>query len=83
MHHSDCCKVLLIVYADDINNMGNDKKGIEELKAFLQSQLHTDDIGRLRYFSGIEVARSKETLVCLKENVLDILDEMVYWVKAY
>lgn len=29
MHHSDCCKVLLIFYADDIINTGDDKKGIE------------------------------------------------------
>ena len=45
-------KVLLIVYADDIIITGDDQKGIDELKAFLQAQFHTKDLGKLRYFYG-------------------------------
>ena len=53
-------RTLLIVYVDDIIITGENTRGIEELKTFLQGQFHTKDLGQLRYFLGIEVARSKE-----------------------
>lgn len=47
-----------MVYVDDIVITGDDSGGIASLKQFLQQQFHTKDLGRLRYFLGIEVARS-------------------------
>lgn len=40
--------MLLIVYLDNINIIGDDKKGIEELKEFLQSLSQSKDLGKLQ-----------------------------------
>lgn len=51
--------IILVVYVDDIKITGSDSGGIIELKHFLQKRFHTKDLGKLRYFLRIEVARSK------------------------
>ena len=74
--HSSAGRILLVVYVDDIVITGDDSKGIQELKLFLQKQFQTKDLGQLRYFLGIEVARSSEG-ICLSQRkyVLDLLSE--------
>ena len=68
--------ILLVVYVDDIVIPESDSKGISFLKFFLQSQLHTRDLGMLRYFLGIEVMRSKyEIFLSQRKYVLDLLSE--------
>ncbi|KAL4018605.1 hypothetical protein IC575_022205 [Cucumis melo] len=68
--------VLLIVYVDDIVITGNDASGISYLKTFLQGQLHTKDLGQLKYFLGIEVMRSKKCIyLSQRKYVLDLLSE--------
>ena len=62
--HSSAGTILLVVYVDDIVITRDDSKGIQELKFFLQKQFQTKDLGQLRYFLGIEVARSSEG-ICL------------------
>ena len=52
-------KILLIVYVEDII-ITRDDKGIDDLKIYLQNSFRTKDLGKLRYFLGIEVARSKK-----------------------
>ena len=61
-HTSDRGKILLIVYVDDIIIIGDDKQDIDDLKGYLQNSFRTKDLGKLRYFLGIEVARSKESI---------------------
>ena len=39
---------------------GNDPKSIEQYKVFLNSQFKIKDLGKLKYFLGIEVARSSK-----------------------
>uniref|UniRef100_A0A2N9G040 RNA-directed DNA polymerase n=1 Tax=Fagus sylvatica TaxID=28930 RepID=A0A2N9G040_FAGSY len=51
--------VILVVYVDDIVITGSDKEGIQILINHLSSSFLTKDLGKLRYFLGIEVARSK------------------------
>ena len=51
--------VIVVVYVDDILISGNDNVGIVDVKKYLQGKFVTKDLGLLRYFLGIEIARSK------------------------
>ena len=55
-HTSTRGKILLIVYVDDIIITSDDIKGIDDLKRYLQNSFRTKDMGKLRYFLGIEIA---------------------------
>ncbi|KAH1055755.1 hypothetical protein J1N35_033820, partial [Gossypium stocksii] len=69
-------KAILIVYVDDIILIGDDEEEISNLKKLLNMELETKDLGKLRYFLGMEVARSKERLVInQRKYVLDLLKE--------
>ena len=50
--------ILPIVYVDDIVITRDDTKGIDSLKKYLPKHFQTKDLGSLKYFSDIEVARS-------------------------
>jgi len=50
--------IFLVVYVDDIVVTRDYLGGIARLKQFLQKQFHMKDLVKLRYFLGIEVARS-------------------------
>ena len=50
--------VIMMVYVDDIILTRQDTQGILETKVYLQEQFVTKDLGPLRYFLGIEVARN-------------------------
>lgn len=50
----------LLVYVDDILVTGTNSALIQEVKLFLSSQFKIKDLGTLRYFIGIEVARSPQ-----------------------
>lgn len=55
---------------------GNNETTINDLKKFLNSCFKIKDLGPLKYFLGIEVARSNAGItVCQKKYTLDILDE--------
>ena len=75
-HTFDRRKILLIVYVDDIIITEDDKQGIDDLKRYLQNSFRTKDLGKLRYFLDIEVARSKEGIsLSQRKYLLDILEE--------
>ncbi|XP_071909660.1 uncharacterized protein [Coffea arabica] len=75
--HSKEGKVaILIVYVDDIILTGDDCGGLENLKKFLAKEFEIKDLGNLKYFLGMEFARSKEGIVVSqKKYVLDLLKE--------
>ncbi|KAD3641543.1 hypothetical protein E3N88_30767 [Mikania micrantha] len=55
---------------------GNDKEEILKLKTNLFSEFEMKDLGRLKYFLGIEVLRSKQGIfICQKKYILDLLAE--------
>ncbi|KAM1225355.1 hypothetical protein ACFX2G_045082 [Malus domestica] len=53
----------LIIYVDDMIVMGDDKEEISSLKDYLATEFTMKDLGGLKYFLGIEVARSKQVSV--------------------
>jgi len=71
-------RILLIVYVNDIVITRNDTKEIDSLKKYLQKQFQTKNLGSLKYFLGIEVARSKKgILLSQKKYELALLLETV------
>ena len=63
-HHSSIGQfIYLIVYVDDIIITGSDHDGIQKLKQHLFSHFQTKDLGKLKYFLGIEVAQSNSGVV--------------------
>ncbi|XP_024156017.1 uncharacterized mitochondrial protein AtMg00810-like [Rosa chinensis] len=63
---------------DDIFITGNNEKAIGDLKKFLSSCFKIKDLGPLKYFLGIEVARSKAGItICQQKYTFDILEGAV------
>ncbi|CAN1141771.1 Retrovirus-related Pol polyprotein from transposon TNT 1-94 [Linum perenne] len=68
--------VVLIVYVDDIIVTGDDEAGIMLIKKQLATEFEIKDLGMLRYFLGLEFARSTEGLfVSQRKYILDLLEE--------
>lgn len=61
---------------DDIAIAGDDQCEINNLKAFLGKKFGIKDLGPLRYFLGIEVAKSKNNIFLSQcKYVLDLLQD--------
>ncbi|XP_060964985.1 retrovirus-related Pol polyprotein from transposon RE2 [Cannabis sativa] len=75
--HSEEGKVaILIVYVDDIVITGDDIDEQERLKRRFGEEFEIKDLGPLKYFLGMEFARSKEGIfVSQRKYVLDLLNE--------
>ena len=68
---------ILAVYVDDIVITGDDVEEIKKLKERLGKAFEVKDLGPLRYFLGIEIARSsKEIILSQRKYVLDLLAEI-------
>ncbi|KAK3019106.1 hypothetical protein RJ639_003788 [Escallonia herrerae] len=67
---------ILIVYVDDIILTGDDIAEMERLKQCLASKFEIKDLGSLKFFLGMEIARSRKGIaVSQKKYVLDLLKE--------
>jgi hypothetical protein len=76
VRHSFNDTIVFIVYVDDIIISGSDFTSIADLKTYLSKHFHTKDLGALRYFLGIEVARSSQGIfLSQRKYVLDLLFE--------
>ena len=75
-HQSGGKMAILIVYVNDIILTGDDSEEILSLKRLLATEFEIKDLGTLRYFLGMEVARSKEGIVISQRKyILDLLSE--------
>jgi hypothetical protein len=67
---------ILIVYVDDIILTGDDSAELKKLKERLADEFKIKDLGALKYFLGMEFAKSKECIfVNQRKYVLDLLGE--------
>ncbi|RVX01148.1 Retrovirus-related Pol polyprotein from transposon TNT 1-94 [Vitis vinifera] len=67
---------IIIVYVDDIILTGDHEEKIDSLKKLLTKEFEIKDLGNLKYFLGMEIARSKKGIaVSQRKYVLDLLNE--------
>jgi len=68
--------IALLVYVDDIVLSGNDLIEIQAITQLLDNAFKIKDLGDLRYFLGLEVARKPIGInLCHKKYALDILSD--------
>ena len=65
--------VVHVVYVEDIIVFGSDLARIEEVKEYMKLRIQTKYLGQLRYFYGIEVARSKQGAVLTQQKYIQDL----------
>ena len=67
----------LLVYVDNIVVTGDELQGIKALKRCLLQEFEIKELGRLKYFLGIEVAHSRHGIfISQQKYVLDLLTEI-------
>ncbi|KAD7478957.1 hypothetical protein E3N88_02093 [Mikania micrantha] len=68
--------VAALIYVDDVIIVGDSSLKIQEIKDFLDKKFSIKDLGPLKFFLGIEVARTKNGMVLSNlKYTLDILEE--------
>lgn len=67
--------IALLVYVDDIvMMMVNSLQQIQNIKSCLHDKFKMKDLGEMKFFLGLEIARSKSGIhVCQKKFKLDLL----------
>src|SRR3954466_10651482 len=76
--HAQTYITILAVYVDDIVITGDDAEEIQRLKNRLRKEFEVKDLGQLKYFLGIEIARSPRGIVLSQRKyVLDLLSETI------
>lgn len=65
------------MYVDDVIVIGTYLDGIKKLKSIFDEQFNIKNLGKLKYFLGIEVGRLKERIyICQRKYVIDLLTEV-------
>jgi hypothetical protein len=74
--HGDGGKILIVsLYVDDLIYTGNDTSLIEEFKNSMKNQFSMTDLGKMKYFLGIEVVQNKQGIfICQQKYASEILD---------
>lgn len=73
---TDSALVIILVYVDDMLITGNDIELIQNTKQTLQDTFKMKDLGELKYFLGIEFARSHRGIVMhQRKYALEIISE--------
>ena len=68
--------IVLLVYVDDVLVASNDKEQVKEFKVLLDQKFKLKDLGELKYFLSLEVARTAEGIsLCQRKYALKILED--------
>jgi hypothetical protein len=74
IQHNSTDKLIVLVYIDDLIITGSNETSIAKLKVDLQRQFSIKDLGKLKYFLGIEMApSSKGVFLNQQKYILDML----------
>ena len=66
--------IVVLIYVNDVIITSNTLTTINQVKQFLQTTFPIKDLGKLKYFIGIEVSQSAKGIVlCQRKYSLDIL----------
>ena len=66
--------IILLVYVDDILIASSDVDVVNRFKLFLDNKFKLKDLGTLKYFLGLEVARTTKGLsLCQRKFLLELL----------
>ena len=75
-HNPDGKTTILVIYVDDIIITGNDKEERIRLEQSLTNEFAIKNLGRMKYFLGIEVAYSKDGIILSQQKyILDLLTD--------
>ena len=75
-HNSSRQCIYLVVYVNDIIITGSDQDGSQKLKQHLFTHFQTKDLGKFKYFLGIEIPQSSSgVVISQRKYALDILEE--------
>lgn len=67
----------VLVYVDDLIIAGSDRPSIHRFKHYLGTCFYMKDLGLLKYFLGVEVARNSDGFfLCQRKYALDIISDV-------
>ncbi|WRX29369.1 Reverse transcriptase [Theobroma cacao] len=68
--------IALLVYVDDILIASSSIQAENDVKGYLSSEFKLKDLGKVKYFLGLEIARSPEGIsICQRKYALYLLEE--------
>jgi hypothetical protein len=77
LKHRNRKVTVLIIYVDDMIITGDDREEISRLQKHLVTKFEMKNLGGLKYFLGIEVARSEQGIfLSQRKYVLDLLSKI-------
>ena len=67
----------VLIYVDDLIIFGNDISAVQKFKNYMSRCFHMKDLGKLKFFLGIEVARNSDGIfLCQCKYAFDVISEV-------